>query len=407
MSTNLLNVAPSHKERLDEKDVLVWFTVFLFCATLALKSFTDALYVAAGNESAVTSLKYVTAAIGIVVGWLYMFRTHRFNVFRREFHCLIGIWILFLAISLCSVIYFGNIPPLMPNELMRLAMPMLFAYVILNTLSFKQIYYSMKFILYISIIGYLIEIFVTEKTTVSEIITSTSFSASQSPLETSNFYGPAIALCFFFSYYRRDKVSLICSVIFAIAVFKRLEIIFAVIAFVFPYFFNYDRRISSKWNVIIPTFFIMLTGVYFYMLLPANSQLFQSIFGTSQGQFTMGRSYNLQRVLEGDYVMHGYGSIMSYLGRGLEMDLIGIVLEISPIALIIFLFLYWQLVGSCLYNALLMFYCFASMETAGVLDQNFQWLLVFIILGCTNYFQNQSSVYKRLIHKVDFSHDKK
>lgn len=223
------------------------------------------------------------------------------------------------------------------------------------------------------------------------------FKSSYSPFESSFAAGASVAFCVFFTYYRKNRVITIFSLIFAILTFKRLAVLFAIFMFIVPYFIDVNKKVDNKYKNFIKVVFIILTVLYYQMLLPQNSNIFQSIFKESQDKFTMGRSSFLRDLLAKEYVCSGLGSTSEIIGKGLEMDLIRILLETSGLGLIIFIFGYWECAGKNIYTYLYMLFQFLNLLTSHSLGNPFNWILSLITIFCITYKKQENFKNKKYI----------
>lgn len=182
------------------------------------------------------------------------------------------------------------------------------------------------------------------------------YGTSSSPTESSIFAGMSIILCAFYCYYRNNMVLTCLSTIYAIATFKRLAIVFAIAFFVIPIFFDPNKKVPSYVRQMMKFVFLCGTGIYYLLLLPQSSRIFEELFHQSQDQYTMGRSSFLRTLLSANYQPYGYGSSTIVIGRSLEMDYLQIAIELTPIALFIFINIYWNILGNNLYLTFLCYF---------------------------------------------------
>ena len=360
-----------------------FINILLLVLVYFFRSITDALYVSKNISNISVNFKYILMIISIIFCAIQLRKKEKTYIFNKELISIIIVVISFLFITLLYAINGGDFYTESIAELIKLIIPIVYTFFIINVFSFEDIYYSMIGILICSFCGYILEIGI-DKFTINNIITM-NFDSSYSPFESHYFSGASIALCTFFMYYRKNKLLKLLSLLFVICTFKRLSIVFALILLVLPYFIDISKKVGKKVRIFMRMLLILITLVYYYLMLPSSASIFYNIFGKTQAEFTMTRSNFLAQILYGDYSSSGIGSITHFFGKTIEMDLIQIYLEVSIIGLIIFVWNYWKCAGNKLYTYFYMTFQFFNMVTSHSLDNPFNWTLVFIIIGCISY----------------------
>ena len=369
--------------KLTSKDIS-FINVLLVILVYFSRSITDALYVSKNISNISVYLKYIFMLASIIFCFIQLRKKeNRTYIFKKELLSVLFVIISFLFITLLFTLKNGNFYQESISELIKIIIPIIYAFFILNVFSFKEIYYSMVGILLCSFLGYVLEIG-TDNFTMSNILTM-SFGTSYSPFESHLFSGASIALYAFFIYYRKNKFLVALSLLFVVCTFKRLSIVFAIFLLIIPYFININKKVNEKLRIWISIFFVVITIIYYFLLIPSSADFFYDIFGKTQREFTMSRSIFLERILNSNYSSSGIGSVTHFLGRSLEMDLIQIYFEVSIIGLIIFVWNYWKCAGNIVYTYIYMAFQFFNMLTSHSLDNSFNWVLVFLIIGCITY----------------------
>lgn len=351
---------------------------FLLVATFALKAFTDALYVARGIDSFLIDLKYFTALAAFFVALPLMLRNST-EVFGWQFKRLLVVVLCFSIYTLVAMLLrnYLSLAPIV--SLVKLIIPIVLAYSALNSLSDDDIYRSMVAILIFSIIGYWLEI--SSDNLSIESILSANYFESTSATESSYSAGVAMMLCFYFCYYRKRYTWTIASILFSLLVFKRLMMLYTIAAFLVPLLINPNAKLGRGWSVFFKTFFFFAALVWMYLLMPDNVNTFARLFNDLPSHFTQGRSILLANALSRGLWLYGFGSIEAMLGRGLEMDFIRLIMELSPIGLLLFIHIYWDLSANTLYGSFVMTFVFFNMVFADSLSSNFGWTLLLLLLG--------------------------
>ena len=355
----------------------------------AFRSFTDAIYVSKGIESNfLINVKYLILGVAILFGIFQLKYKKEKNIYNKELLNVLTVIITFIFISLIMIIISGNFYSSLIEKTVKLILPIIYIYLILNIMKFEDIYKCMCGSLILSFLGYILEIGINNFT-ISNFF-KIDFSHSYSPFESHYSAGTAIAMCAFFMYYRKNKIFEYFSLIFAILTFKRMAVLFALLLLFLPKFINVNKDIKTKYKNIIKIIFVALTLLYLWLLMPQSSKLFENIFGENQTSMTMGRSDFLHNLMNMNFVSSGYGSIANTLGRGLEMDLISIFLETTIIGLIVFVNGYWNCAGNKVYTYLYMMFQFLNLLTSHSLSNSFNWILAFLIIGCITYKKEEN-----------------
>lgn len=373
--------------------------IFLFIATFALKSITDAVYVAHDRSSIFVSMKYLTMGCGIALAAIILSQSNnRPRIWQKDFLKLFSVVIVFGIITLIAQVISSTGNNAVYEELVKLALGSIYAYFIINTMDSSDFNLCMKFILLFGIIGYILEI--GTGTFNLSSLSQIDFLNSYSPFESSYAAGTAVTTATYFVYNHKERKYTVLSLLFVFFTFKRASILFLAFLFIVSILADKDRKIKRVWIVLIIVFFIFCTYAYMYLLKPDNSALFNAIFGSSANEFTTGRSIRYQYLIQNEFVSSGFGSTTAAIGRNMEMDLIKISMELSIVGLVYFIGVYISITHRNLFCVLLMFYNLFNMLTSQSLNGNFAWTLKFLIIAYIIY-GNQPQRGKRVIKRIN------
>lgn len=376
-------------------NIVSFINISLFILMYAFRSFTDAIYVSKGIESNfLINIKYLILGIAILFGIFQFKYKKEKTIYNKELFNILIVITTIVVISLVMVIISGKFYSSFLESIIKLSLPIIYVYLVLNLFEFKDIYRCMCGTLILSFIGYILEIGISNFT-INNFM-KIDFLHSYSPFESHFSAGTSIAMCAFFMYYRKNKIFKYMSLLFAILTFKRMAVIFALLLLFLPRIIDVNKDIKRKYKNIIKIIFVVLTLGYFWLLTPQASDFFEKIFGQSQASVTMGRSDFLQSLLNMNFVSSGYGSISNTLGRGLEMDLISIYLETTIIGLIVFINGYWNCAGNKIYTFIYMMFQFLNLLVSHSLSNSFNWILAFLIIGCISYKKDKEFEIKTL-----------
>ncbi|WP_050614500.1 hypothetical protein [Bacillus testis] len=375
-----------------DRSIVRAINIFIFIVAFTLHAYTDAVYESKKIDAGfLGSLKYVVIIMGIAFCILQIRKKKNGLLYLYEIKKIGTVIIVFLFISLLLSLFQGMFTSQTISELVKMLIPLFYVFCIMNTFEYKDIYYCMVTTLVVSIIGYILEIGIDTFSIAN--FTSISFSTSYSPFESHYAAGTSIALCAFFMYYRKSKILMLVSLLFAIITFKRLAIIFAIFLFIYSLFFETDKFVSKRYINFLKLVFIVGTIVYYFLLTPSFSNVFYNIFSVDATSLTMGRSYFLSNLLNSSYSSFGFGSSTVFMGRSLEMDLIKILLELSIVGLVFFVWNYYDLARKHLYGSIFMTFSFLNMLTSHSLTNSFYWILIMLILGCILYKREENALY--------------
>lgn len=360
--------------------------IYMFYIIFFLQSFIDGYYVAHDlNANFLKALKYGFLVLGVILGLINLKDIKKKKCYFNETkRILLSIFLIFIISLILIIFNIDNSDISRTFELLfRFSISILYSFIILNIFSLDKIYNLMIYLFLVSVMGWFFEkgigIFNIEN------LKSISFSNSSSAFESSYFAASSINCCAFFMYYRKKKLISIISFIFVLLTFKRPAIIFAIIFFILPLFINVNIKLNKKIIFLGELLCILITILWFYLLLFENRDLFIKIIGDIPENFTQGRNTILNQVLNTGYKAAGLGSTDNLVGHTIEMDLIQFFLETTIIGLITVVFSYISIAGRVLYAVILMSFHMLTCLTGSGLYNAFGWIPVFITLGCINY----------------------
>lgn len=375
-------------------DILPFLTAFFLILTFAIKAFTDGLYSRNQIGKIVVYSKYFTALLSCLFAILSSWGKKR-SVFRREFINLMIIYTVFLIISVIMGIIAEKITVWIVLELVKPTIAVFLAYFVMNALDEDTVHRCLVIILYVCLAGYIVELFVVQASLASVFLYG--FLQGKSATESNSFSEIAISLTFYFAYKRKGKANLIVSALFTILAFKRLAILFSivtlVIAFIFPKITK--ANISRRFIFLLKILTIVVTLLWIWLLLPEQENLFKQIFGTTPFAFTSGRSSSLRLLLKSGFQSYGYGSANEYIralyGVPFEMDLARIAIELTPFAMFLFIWMFWNLAGTKMWSAFIVGFFMLDFITSDSLSFNFAFTVTYMVIGVVNYAKIQNA----------------
>lgn len=379
-----------------EYSVLPFMVGAFFMLTFAIKAFTDGPYIRGEISSGVAYTKYFTALMACLSAFVYIPRNGG-RVFVKEFKKLMFVALLFTFVSLVLQLYMGRFTTSVYIELIKFTMPILLAYCILNVLDENSVYRCMVGVLIVSLVGYLVDMR-SQGGSIAAFLQA-DFVNFTSETESSGFAEIALMLTLYFAYFRKSRIALLCSVTFAVLAFKRLAMLIALLALVVSVFapMLMHVRIPKRVVGVMKVATLLLTSLWFWLLLPDQESLFVELLGRTPFEFTMGRSTSLRYLLSTGFQSYGFGSandtINAVFGVPFEMDLIKIGFELTPVVLLVFVWLFWDLAGNSFWGVFIIGYYMINMITSDSLASNFSFTLAYIVVGLVNRAGTKTPVF--------------
>lgn len=353
--------------------------LFLLVLTFALRAYTDAVYVAKELDSPLTAAKYGVLFLAIAYGAVYLVQR------GKAWQCLnilkyVGLAALTAVfISFCKMIYVGVFSTAVLELAFHMLLPAIVTVLAMSICDSDDIYRCFSWILCVCFVIFCVFEIGLEAFT-AEQFAQISFTDSFSPFESHFTSGTAMALCAYFSCYRKNRLLTILSLVFSLLVFKRLMVLFSLALFFLPIIIPMGKKLPRKTGMLCAAVFCVLTVGYYWCLIPENQAVLENVLGIeSVADFTSTRSLFFESVYSDVFfVDFGWGSCEAALDRLLEMDLIQIYIELSVVGLVAFALSYWAIAGDTLYGIAYMGFNFLNMLSSHSIENGFIWIIVLI-----------------------------
>lgn len=354
----------------------------LLVVSYAIRAITDAVFVAQKETSIWVAMKYIPLMLAVGFGYVYLYQS---GCKRKGLYIIKRVALtagVLLAISTFKMVI-TNVYSIAVLELMiYMLLPAVVVVMAMSILTTEEIYGCMAWILCIAFASYcVLEVGLASFT--AKQFSAISFDDSQSPFESHYSSGTAMALCAYFCYFRQKKRYTIVSLVFSLLTFKRMMVVYSLVAFVLPMFVNVTKRVSKHTITLCATMFVVLTLGYYWGLIPENNKALEAFLGIDSIQeFTSYRNIFFARIYKDPaFVNFGWGSCEKFLGKLFEMDLLQLLIETSVVGLIVFTFSYWKATGTTLYSVIYMLFIFANMLTSHSIQNAFIWSIIWITLA--------------------------
>lgn len=376
MENKLLN------KKIKLNNILFILLVIVYCFTAGSEI---------GNSSSI--YKYLILFLCIVDAF-FRYRKKSKKVFSKEFKYLM----LFITIIIIYTVIRSLIAEKFSfrtmQELLFLVCPMLYCYFSINSFEKEDIETNMKYGFIIAFVAYIISLGMNFNTILNSLLNA-SFGNSASQLESHVFCGFSLAFCMFFCYYDDNKIYKVISLLFVIMTFKRLFIVMGIVLFIISCSKKRNNPISKKKYFICAIGLIILSILYYNMMIPQNVRTLESEFNINISKLTSTRSDRMRMLENSSYETYGFGSSTEYMynrfGAALEMDIVKIIIELGYLPVIMLIFSYLYFAKSNLYSFTFMIFLILNLILSSGLTGSFSWTLFFMSIAMTNVYPKERS----------------
>lgn len=343
--------------KIKQKSILMFaFLTTLFFNALGWSKIIDETTISKG-------IIYIFILLPMVMGFLLiaikMFKGTLKVRYFRELLLGIGLFGLFIVVSLVKSHQVGQFTIGTFGEAARMVAPFIYTFLAINILSREDIDKLMVVALLIAWTAYIVNQFIISR--VSHV--SISFINSSSPFENSEVAPIAFALaCYFIYFLKRHPVYCFWSILLSLACFKRVYVLFTIVLFLYSVKLSRSQRLNRfvKWPLllVVSAFFLVATVFYLYIMEPQNLAWTSEKLHFDVNSFSMYRSYRVQYLLQHKYISYGLSSSTNFLNTNpgswytnntLELDLVKILIELGKILLMIFIVAYYSLSYGSMY----------------------------------------------------------
>lgn len=278
------------------------------------------------------------------------------------------------------------------TALLKLFLPVFISFVVVNTVSEKQIYKILVCYLVLSFVAYILTVGL-DKFTINNFL-SIDFIRSFSPFE-SNFFSPsALGLFLYFVYNNKKIWTIVLSALFVVLTFKRFMIVAMVITLILAPFVTKNKSISKSLVHLLA--FLTVIGTWIYMLVMEGvlDDILIKYIGMDMNKFTMGRGWLFEN-LKYHFVSYGFGSAITQV-RSIEMDLLAFYMEMGVLSIIVFIFCLYS-IGNCkLYCIYIISIVLVELMTSHFYDISFFWIIFYMTISCAEHgYRNLNSLRKK------------
>lgn len=341
-----------------------------------------------GIGSQFSYLKNLSLVIVLGVFFIEFFyiKKQKAILLKEQFSYVLKICLTFAILSAYFIIKNQGFYTATLLAFLKLFLPVFIAYIMLNTLSQRQIYDIMQFYLILSIIFYMFTIGFQNFTV--ENITSIKFLNSYSLFESTFFSPTAFALFFYFIYNNKKRWPILLSVLFVFFTFKRFMIVITFFTLIINGLINDNHKVSVWVSRLLSLGFII--GTWFYMIVMGGylDQILEKYIGMDMNQFTMGRGWLMQNLLN-HFTSYGFGSANAQ-ARSIEMDLPMFYIEMGILAVVVFVIYLYKMADNRIFYVYFVSGVLVELLTSHFYDITFFWIIFYLIIG--NNLPNQREV---------------
>lgn len=371
--------------------------MFAFLASLFFNALVWSKIIDANTISSVYLFMLLPIVTGFLILTIELVRGTLRLLYFREMLIGVGLFALFIGVSLVKIRQTGRFTIGTFGEATRMAVPFIYVFLAVNILSHEDIDRIMITTLYVAWVAYIINQFII--TGGSHLGTSVSIIDSSSPFENSEVAAIAFAIACYYIYFRKQH-SACCfwSVLLTMACFKRVYMLFVIILFVCSGNLNKEQKVNKfiRWPLLLVSslLFVAATSFYLYTMEPQNLAWTFEKLHLDVNTFSMYRSYRVQYLIQHNYVSYGLSSSTSFLATNpgswfrqstLELDLIKILIELGKWPLMIFILAYYSLSYKSAYGYLTITAFMLNLLMASGLTEYYAWFVMLVTLAMIRY----------------------
>nr|WP_122036952.1 hypothetical protein [Lactiplantibacillus plantarum] len=361
---------------------------FLFILLIVIYSFSsnNDNISGAGLFSVSSLLKYGILSLCVIFELLAYFSKKKLtsdtlllNNFKNFFYFFVIVSIISISLSIKSSEFSLRII----QNFIFVFIPMLYAFLVINTWNKSEIHTAFKLGLLISIIGYVYSTKIGILGILDNLSTINYQNTNSTVLESSTFALLSVGFAGFFCYFKKGYLWKFLSVLFVILTFKRQITLTAILLFILG-FFNIRRKKVNIYIFIISGLVLMaLAFAYYYAIEPQHIVEFSQILGVDLRSFSTNRTDRLNWLLNSDFKTYGFGSSTDYMyktfgGFALEMDTVQLYVEMGGIGIIIFISSYLSFAKNNLYVYVFMCLLIVNSIFSSGMASTFAWIVILI-----------------------------
>ncbi|WP_347131822.1 hypothetical protein [Lactococcus lactis] len=263
--------------------------------------------------------------------------------------------------------------------------PMLYSYLILNNWTFRQINFSMKIALFLSVIEYLFSIRMGFSQIISSLASINYNNTNASPLESSTFALLSLGFAAYFGYYKKNFLCKIVSLLFVIMTFKRVITLSGCILVILGILKIKNLRVNRFFLIVSTITLVSFSLIYYYSIQPQNILEISEKIGFSIRDFSTNRTDRLAWLSMTDFKSYGLGSTTDFMyklwGVDLEMDIVQLILEVGAFGVIVFIYFYLRFSKSNLYAFSFMALLLLNSILSSGMMSTFSWIIILIAMS--------------------------
>jgi hypothetical protein len=376
--------------------------MFAFLASLFFNALVWSKIIDANTISSVYLFMLLPIVTGFLILTIELVRGTLRLLYFREMLIGVGLFALFIGVSLVKIRQTGRFTIGTFGEATRMVAPFIYVFLAVNILSHEDIDRIMITTLYVAWVAYIINQFII--TGDSHLGTSISIIDSSSPFENSEVAAIAFAIACYYIYFRkRHSACCFWSVLLTMACFKRVYMLFVIILLVCSGNLNSgnlnkEQKVNKfiRWPLLLVSslLFVAATSFYLYTMEPQNLAWTFEKLHFDVNTFSMYRSYRVQYLIQHNYVSYGLSSSTSFLATNpgswfrqstLELDLIKILIELGKWPLMIFILAYYSLSYKSAYGYLTITAFMLNLLMASGLTEYYAWFVMLVTLAMIRY----------------------
>ena len=360
--------------KIDQKKLKITYTIF------ALSWFYGDFIGNWGDD-----FKYVFWVFSILLGLLpIIYNALGYKKEKIEWNTYIikqvlGVIAVFAIVSIFGMTVNGH-HLFMWKDLFYIFLPAIYCFIIINLDSSENLDYYIDFAFWGFVVNFIL--IATPQSFTMENFSSISFADSYSPWESG--LADMYIICFVYYYARKKKLKALVAGILNLLSFKRIHVIFMLIFIVLSPMMK-NKRVPKSVVLIAKIFFIISPLLIYAAISDTFAAWFENQFGLDLNSFTMGRFNQLNLICNLDQNMTGLGMthymliLNDFDIHRLHCDIMRILLETTPVGLIVFVNNYLNIAKRNQRCFSLMVFFFVIMLSSTFIENCFYWFMIFMI----------------------------
>lgn len=350
-------------------------------------------FIGSANETtgdgifSVSSLsKYGILLLSVLSEIIYFYRskTSVNKVYlKREFKNFLWYFIILITLTIFMAVSSMRFSVRSMQTFIFVFLPMLYAFLVINTWTLEQIDICLKIGFIISFIGYILSTHLSITYILHALNTINYEDTNSSLLESSTFALLALGFSGYLCYFNKGWGWKLFSVVFVIMTFKRQITLTAIVLLVLGLFKVKNKKLNILLTLGLTILLVVFAFYYYHAIQPNNILDYSQKLGVDLREFSTNRTDRLNWLENSTYQSYGFGSSIDYMykefgGFALEMDVVQLFVELGPLAVISFFVSYLRFSRENAYVFSFMYLILINSILSSGMASTFAWVIILI-----------------------------